>query len=910
MKYKYLWTNLIIVALLAFGLMACDDERIPLEKESTAEPLRITMTIPHQGQFGVVLSSNIVIHFNEAIDANTAEKMVSVMDENAEAQDIDIEVYNASIIVSPKTHWKQRTHYVVMVQSGIKSHLGHELYATDSFSFETGMRLPKTAEDFSVKRVLPGPYDPCWDFQTFRVFFNEPVARWNLKLGESVLFEDVETGESVPGNLFARSNQLVFDPDEDLTPGRTYRMTLTEQLKDFNDDGLDEPYTVDFTVRSTGEHTLLAMDHCPTANGADGFCEPLEEDEQYPKSRFINLPKNSVLTQSVFLGDANLMVGGRLWSEFGDAKLSPDRIPFVVRKGQKLSGKSLEYKVGGVIPSGITTGDVSITLLTDAVGEMLGSEYVHGAPGLPATIRLTMDSAMSFENASANALMPQPIIGAEMVGQASVQQIDGQDNYEAMVIEVTGFSEVNLGNEMIPVSITLQMIPPPTLPEQTVDEIPPEILSVAPVDIEIEPEDITGLVDTRTAQSKIIVYFSEPIDPDSVAGNVKVTGPFGPVEGRFDLWNPKLFFIPDDPLPADAQFEIEVLNGIYDISGNHLAQTQYFHFKTMSYQSSAVEPPVVMAATPGNFENNTLAKNFLPEFFFSQIIDKDSLVYGETYGLYDVTYEKELVPGLLLHYPLFFDFVPDSELTENHMYLWTINEGVTNLDGVALDTNEDGVPGGEPIEIRFIATPYSKFSETVSITYPYADTNNSGFFESGESETAVNYMVMDSPMIKEPAYVMGYFPINVHELLYGEDGEPRLPINVEPGSLLFGTSVRAHLLGKDAKKDPGLLDMGRLRIELLAGSRTDIVPGADGLLGADLYSLMKMNADNSLIDSLLVHDLTMNILGTVRYTKDGRMLTIIEGDSMAGMSIPLLGIMDIPVQVNMLTCTVPTIRWF
>jgi len=56
--------------------------------------------------------------------------------------------------------------------------------------------------------------------------------------------------------------------------------------------------------------------------------------------------------------------------------------------------------------------------------------------------------------------------------------------------------------------------------------------------------------------------------------------------------------------------------------------------------------------------------------------------------------------------------------------------------------------------------------------------------------------------------------------------------------------------------------------------------------------------------------LTMKILATVRYTKDGRMLTIIEGESMAGMAIPILGVLDIPVYVNMLTCTVPTIRWF
>jgi Bacterial Ig-like domain len=901
---------LVLVALLMVGPVACDNELVALEKDNPVEGLRVTMTVPHNGQFAVVLSSKIVIHFNEPIDVNSIGGLVSVMDDAGNPENIEIKVYNSSIIINPKDHWKQRTRYSIMVLPGIRSHLGREMSDSRTFSFETGMRLPKSAEILEVRRVVPGPSEPCWDFQTFRVFFNEPVARWNLKLGDSILFEDVQSGESIPGNIFARSNQLVFDPDNDLVAGRTYRMTLTDKITDFHGDGLAEPYTVSFTPKSTGERTILAMDKCPTANVGESFCDALPEDDLYPKSKFIDFGKNSVFTSSVFLGDTNLMLGGRLWNEFGDSRLSPERIPFVVRKGQKLRGNALEYKVGGLIPSGIQTGKVSLTLLTDAVGEMIGSEYVHGVPGLPATIRLTMDTAMSFETPTANALLPQPTIGAVMVGQASVQKVEGQNDYEAMVIEVLGFSEINLGNEQIPVTVSLQMIPPPSVPERQYDTTPPEILSVAPVDIVVEPEDITGLVDTRTAESKIILYFSEPVDPDSIEGNFLLNGPEGLVKGRYDLWNPKAYFIPDEPLLPDAQYEITAKAGITDLNGNPMSETRYFHFTTMPYQSSAVEPPAVMASAPGRFEGNTLAKNFLPEFFFSQIIDKDSLVYGESYGLYDITYDKTLVGGTVLHYPMFMDFIPDYELTEGHLYLWTINEAVTNLDGVALDTDNDALPGGPPIEIPFTATAYSNFSQTVSMTYPYADTNINGFFENNEHETAVNYMIMDSSMIADPTWIMGYFPINVHEILRGEDGEPRLPINVEPSSALFGTSLRVHLLGKDSKKDPGLLDMGRLRIELQAGSSSDIVTGTDGLLASDVYSLMKMNAANSLIDSLLVHDLTMKILATVRYTKDGRMLTIIEGESMAGMAIPILGVLDIPVYVNMLTCTVPTIRWF
>jgi Bacterial Ig-like domain len=907
---KRLLRHCLFAALLAglvIGAAACGDEREPLELAPTADSFRILMTSPHNTQFNVPLTSQVVVYTSHDLDPTSVTGRVTLTGPGGFRPSASIEVYDASIIFTPTSNWEELTDYTITVLPGLRGKTGPPLTETKVYTFQTGLRRPKAAQQLSVRAVAPGPDEPCWDFMTFRVFFNEPVDRNTLVFGEAVLFNEVETGKLLPGNLFARAGQLVFDPDEDLVGGKTYRLTITQKLTDAHGTSLAEPYVVDFVAASTGEHVLLAMEKCPTVVPGYSFCEAQPDDASYPLSPIIPRRINSMFTSSVFLGDTDMMIGGRLWNEFGDAKLSPKRIPFVVRKGQRLIGKPLEYKVGGEIASGIFTGEIYVTLLTDAVGEMIGSEFVHGEAGLPATVILTMDAAMSLENPTANALLPQPLLGTKLVGLASVDLIDPEINYEAMKIELIGFAELNLGNERIPVAMALRMVPPPTLPEREFDTEPPEVLSVSPVDMVVEPEDISDIVDVRMAGDKIIAYFSEPLDPDTVRERFYLTGPHGRVAGRYDFYHPKMFFIPAEPMDPDSTYHVVLEPGIEDLVGNATTEKQTFTFRTMGYQSSAEDPPVILSIDPKRGPNSTMPTNFLPEFYFSQIIDTDSLVYGDTYGLYDLT-TGELVPGTMVFYSVFLDFVADNQYTVGHHYRWFINDGVTNLDGLALDTDMDRVPGGPEITIDWICTQFSPFSQTVQFTYPYADTNANGYLDEDETPTKTNTMVMESPLIADPAYVMGFFPIYAHEIVTDQEGEPRVGVTVTPYSYQIATSVSVALGGKT--DEPGLLDMGRMLIELRPGSRTDIVQSAEGLLEADVDTIMSFNVENSLLNSFLVHDMFMKIPSAVRYSKDGRMMTIIRGSVASGMAIPIVGEMVIPVTVDMISSTVPATRGF
>jgi len=897
---------LVLLCLLLWLVAGCGDERTDLEAPVAEKAMIVTATIPHDGQYSVTMTGKIVIYFSQAIDPNSLGNKVTVRDGHFRLAEVEMEVFGQSLIISPATHWQERTEYLVTLQPGIRSHLGYELAEEKEFTFETAVRYPKAAEQLEVVRVDPGPEDACWDFHTFRIYFNEPVARTSLDYGASIRLTDAETGDLVEGNLFARGGQVVFDPDADLTPDRRYELTVTEQLRDYNGQGLAEPFTIEYVPRSTGKRTLLAMDHCPTAVDGEWFCAAQPDNSSFPSSTMINYPINSVYTKSVFLGGSTMLIGGRLWQEFAESRVAPDRIPFVVRKGQKIIGNPLQYMVGGVIPSGIHTGEITITLLADAIGEMSGSEFVHGESGLPATIRLTLDTAMGFENTTANSLMPQPLLGTVLIGQASVGLADEATGYEAMQIEMTGFAELNLGNEFFPASMSLKMIPPPTLPASMAgDTEPPIIRSVAPVDFVVEGENIAQYVDRRFLEEPIVVYFNEPIDPSSIRDHIYLLGPEGRVDGSYDNYAPKVWFLPDVPLLPDSAYQVVVEAGITDIAGNALATTSTYDFVTGPYQSSPAEPPLIAASVPGPIADNTMACNFFPEFYFTQMIDPASLVNGVTYGLYD-TEEREMMPGTLYFYPLFFDFVMDDELVEGRRYLWFITEQVTNYDGVALDTDMDGEAGGPPLIIPFTATAFSPFSQTAFTTYPYADADVNGFLDPGERVTLTNYMEMDSSLIEEPAYIMGYFAVNVHELTYGTESEPMLEVDIEPGNWQFGTNLTVSLF----KSEKGLFDMGRMMIQIMAPSSTDIFEGDDGLMASYVDAHMNFNVENSLLNSFLVHDMFLQMPSIMRYSKDGRMVSVIQGSTLSGMAIPVVGVMDIPVLVNMTSCTVPTNRGY
>ena len=889
---------LAVALAVGLGCSAGDDDDLILPETGG---FRINATIPHYNQYDVPLASRVVVNFSEFPDPETLGGRVHLQRLDAEgAPDADVEYtmeqVGDSLKLTPAKLLEIRTRYRITIDAGVTALLSRSVIADEWISeFETSIRRPQAAERLSVVRTLPADDELCPDFQTFRVYFNEPVNRKTAWYGSAVRFVDVASEELVPGNLFARGNQIVFDPDADLTPGRTYRLIVTQNLRDDNGQALAEDFAVDYVPVDTGDLVDVAMDQCPTVVEGSGFCEAVPSSEIGPNA-FTGLQNNTLFADSVLLGPTNIETGGRLWSEFADAKMFPNETPFVLRKGQVITARDIDSKVGGEIPSGVNSGTFYITLMTDAVGYLAGSEFVHGRSGLPATVLIKMDAAIGTEDPSATSVLGQPIFGVTLVGQASVYGAAGMPDYEAMQIEVAGFAETLLVNERAASTMSMLLVPPPTKPEKVDTSVPLDVLTVSP----------TAFARRVNAADEVIVVFSTPVDPDTVRANIRLTGPYGQVDVDYDVYNPKVVMTPTRALDPETKYYIEVDAGLTDLLGKPIVASRRYDFETNTRQTSTIDPPLYAGSFPGRADGITMPAHFTTDTFFTQLMDPASFVYGETIGLYDDTSGGTLIPATPINFGLFVHVVPDRYLVAGHQYRWVITSLVTNIDGLMLDTDEDRVPGGPDIVIPFTATEETDEIETMLYTYEYADTDVNGFIEGPEYETSSNRIDVDSILIGDPIFEFGYMPITVGRIFTDETDQPRVPIAIEPGSIIWATSTGVSIGGKEP--EPGLLEMGRVRIEQLPGSTSDLVPAADGLTAVDVDAGLDFQVENQFMNDLLVHESSLVVLSTLRFTEDGRMLVIVRGPTAFAMRIPILGEISMDADVSMDVMTIPSRR--
>ena len=182
-----------------------------------------------------------------------------------------------------------------------------------------------------------------------------------------------------------------------------------------------------------------------------------------------------------------------------------------------------------------------------------------------------------------------------------------------------------------------------------------------------------------------------------------------------------------------------------------------------------------------------------PEAYFSQLMDPDYMVYGETVFLYDESAGGSLVEGTLLMDWKYVRFIPDKGLVPEHVYRMVVSQEMRNIDGLKLDTDLDRIPGGPDYEFTFRAIQVGRSVQNILYADPISDTDGNGYLESPEMPTERNYFEIQDPLIAGPSYAWGTMPMFVKPLTHDPDGSPRVPIEVHPGTVLFATSTEIAL---------------------------------------------------------------------------------------------------------------------
>ena len=875
-----------ILVFLSGFLFACGNQTFfkPADN-SKPQAFGVWATIPRHNQSGVPLSSGIIIRFPEQVDLPTAINNVALEeispDKTAEV-DVDINTTPSGLFLRPRSILKDRSTYRIRVEPGV----GNKLRKTSkeyTAVFHTGARRPLAAKPLRVEVVEPDPNGAVFDASSIRVYFNETLDRRTLIYGDTFKFQKADSGEPVAGMLFSQGSQAVFDPDEDMTPGEPYKLSITAGLRNFGGEKMAEPYEAVFYPISTQPRIKLNVMDCPS-HGPGGFCSIDTLPNKLPKSGFTGLPINTVNAESISLGDFRLYLGASLIAEAPeDFSAFPNGVPLILRKGQSLQVTEIPGKLGGAIYGGIEPGNIDIRLLTDGVAILAPSSQLFNAePGGPPGVSMTLDGVFSFNNCKATGMLSQAVLGIQMLGLASTDEQD-----KSLVLDAAGFAEIEASMEYLALTLDVEMRTPQVAFEDKSESktTSAQIFSPLPGETKVPCE------------SEIIVFFDGPVDPRTARDNIKMFDEQGKqVPVWFDVTEPKVYLIPLKSLDPQTTYTIKGSPKITDITGKPIKSGFQSQFTTMAREVSD-EPPMVGSTYPGAVNNSWMYSDHLPEAYFTQLIDPATLIYGETVLLWD-NERDALVPASLEKQGKKVRIFPDSRLTPEAEYSFILTEGITNTLKVPLDTDFDRVPGGPDRIVVFKAKSGMNFVQTSLFPEPYADADGDGYIDKEEEPEPLNMLKVDLPIeiMKEPVFISGGLTILSSPIYLDPKYGYRLPMWATEGCMMFGTSTGIGESG--ATGYPGLLQMGLIRMAFGPDVTGDGVQGDDKLIDLVIHFPLNVKVENPLFDWLLVNDVVIDLPGKMRFTDDGRQLVMVNGEAQFQLQIPGQPEIPLPVSLN------------
>ncbi|MDP8222363.1 MAG: Ig-like domain-containing protein [Candidatus Lernaella stagnicola] len=891
-------------ALLAFLLLvtACEGDFVaPAYAPETEVGFGITYTYPPSDTAEFPITGSIIVHFNRNLNQATGAEFVDLRrtDSGGAAGRLPVDVFvdDGNMIITPIQPFDPHAHYHMRIFGDVRSMDDTPAELPENgfeFFFSTLGDRPLAGRPLAVETVLPDPSSTSvFDFHTFRVYFSEPVDRRTILNKETFLFADSE-GNAVDGAIFVRATQMVFDPDEDLTPGR-YRMTLTTGIQDVGGESLPTRRVFDFDVRSSGERKTLNVENCPTL-GARSSCVAEISPDALPRHAFTGDDANSMLVDSLLLGPTRTYISGQLRTSLGDPGLTPEAIPILIRKGQRLYATSIESQLGGAIPTGLDTGEIVIHVLTDAVGLLHRADADTPIGKSPAAVSLTLDAAISPADTAAGMIMSQIILGTRLYGTASV---DPGANH--LVLEVAGFAEFFILGERIRTTMSLVMKDVETLLPDSPDNRPPELRMTYPRQGERR-------VRLGTA---IQMVFDEPVSVPSSTAEVTLRIKDGP-EVANDLLNngPKLLLVPREPLEPYTTYEIVVGVGLADILGNETAVETVRKFTTGAIEWSS-EPPIVGTSNPGRGTTPALFPGHFPiEVWFSQVMDADTIVLGDTFRVIDL-YTGRDVPGTIVHFFQRVAFYPNEPLAPGTPYRLVLTSDITNYAGVRLDVGRDHIEPGDGNEqwtVDFTAAAANNWVPLRLMLSPVADVDGSGFIDNGETipNPPANFFKVRNFLVPEPTYAAGYLMAYVKGLDYNAVGKPFLDIELSQGISLISTNTQIDLggllpslgddeiaqLAKDSLFDP----LGRVFIDIPQPSFAPAMESPERRTEMNAVMNADISVDNDYFNAALDRVTTLNAVGELSFSPDGLMVVELDGRTTITMNlkIPLIGI-NIPI---------------
>lgn len=587
-----------VAILMASLLTGCGDGQGDVSKSWHA-PDTLIFSYPYPHQTEVPTTAPVILRFSTALDQavingiDSRVQLVNDTDNRAVKTDYQVTNSGRGLILHPQSPLLPAETYQLVVRGDGLGAIDGDSVARVQFHTagnQAGAAKAMGVGPFSLLSVSPLDQPSLLDsiddasqpndMSTFRMAFNQILDPASTSYGEngSVQLRD-NLGKLVPASMFIKGRYLTLDPSRDLEAVK-YTLTLSG-LRARTTGAVLPEYRRSFVPSSTNPRATSILK-----------VGSLGSEKPQLKSVLTDNLINQVPVQSFVLGAKSFTeLSGNLTANLGFAPNFPDAVPFRVPAGSVLHGSPINVNLLGKIPSGLETGQVTITLLSDANGYLIPNPF-SDSPSTPRYALLNMDAAMTAEGKAPNAALSQNLLDIQVVGLAVVK--DGVLVLDAVSVvepEVLGLEKASglLSFHMEAYKNQRQA------PTPTQDMLPLALQSWAPGDF--QPNARPG--------DPVILNFNKPLDPASVFldGAIQVT-----VNGEQQSFPMRddgaTVVIGGGILQYGKDIKVTLTSLLRDIQGNSLNQDRILDIRLPEYNlpngnTNELRAPLVSAVFPG-----------------------------------------------------------------------------------------------------------------------------------------------------------------------------------------------------------------------------------------------------------------------------------------------------------------------
>lgn len=732
---------LLAMAIAVTTLTGCGGEEQTVS-ETDRTPGELYFSYPTANQAAVPVTAPVFMRFTRELSVDDDDLTPAMLELRSDQGDVialtDLTMTSGQrgIAARPATPLQPGTRYTLTHQ-GLSTSMGDIELPVGGISFTTaparhGPLLDRTeGTGFRVARFIPAGDDlyPATDMSVLRIQLTEPVDESTLSYGDTISLLDA-SGETVPAQMYVQGHRITVDPENDLDPGQTYTISLTEDIRStIADAPLELPEASPWTFQPldstppNGERERMAQ----TATTDTGKLALSDEDY------------NSVQLRSLLLGNNNVTTAtGTVFAELGFIPRfdqAGQSIPLRIDRGALMTGSDVSVKVAGELPAGFSSEAIQVRFLSDANGFLMSNPNTDNEDA-PRQVELFIDMALNTDNTIANAALGQEVLHVHLVGTALVE--DGTLTIEAVGVIEPDVMGVDVASGLISFRLEGYRDPQEAPPEASfVDSEAPTIKSWAPGN---------DNQDKLRPGDPVVVYFSEPVLPGSVTSDgitLFKDGVEQPV--RHTLNGSALVVTPADPLEHGADYSL-LLSGITDLAGHELAAPALdFSLAPTLAGTPTDQAPLALATLPGfpctktavniaddhqgRCSGGKASDDLLPipghpgnraiSVRFSQSMDEASITAGGSFTL-EALNEGSWTPVPSSDYvletgPRHLTVTPMMDWPEGTLYRYTLNAGspLRSQAGLPLQTElltqgtrdkSNRTFGGQPMVNYFRAT--------------------------------------------------------------------------------------------------------------------------------------------------------------------------------------------------------------